>query len=177
MCDSQPIGVSPAAAGRRGFRHLDNTTTPFFFSNFPDNATRSDLLKLFVRFGKVEEVFIPNKLDKWGRRFGFVKFKEVTNEEELGERLEEVWLWKKRLKVNRARFGREEKQPAVHKLAEVRPTSIKVGGGKQVFVNGKTFKGVLVDGEGGSRQGVVFPCLDIIPSEEMLEILKVGYVA
>jgi hypothetical protein len=58
----------------------------------------------------VEEVFVPKKLDKWGRRFGFVKYKNICNEEVLEERLEEVWLWKTRLKVNRARFGREKQK-------------------------------------------------------------------
>jgi len=45
----------------------------------------------------------------WGRRFGFVKFKEVEDEEELGKRLDDVWFGDSKLKVNRARFGREEK--------------------------------------------------------------------
>jgi len=48
------------------------------------NASKEDLRRLFVSFGKVEEVFIPNKLDRWGKRFGFVKFKEVVDEVEVG---------------------------------------------------------------------------------------------
>ena len=175
---NKSIGVHPAVVGRRGFRHLDTTTIPFFFSNFPDKATKSNLLKLFVRFGKVEEVFIPNKLDKWGRRFGFVKFKEVSNEEELGVRLEEVWMWKQRLKVNRSRFGREERKDEVQKGVEAVSSSKKVGGGKPAFVNGVTFKGVLDgDGEIGSRRREDPPCLEILPSEEMLKFLNGGFMA
>jgi len=69
---------------RKGyFHHLDNSTTSFFFTHFPDNLGHLDLWKLFDRFGRVGEVFLPSKRDKWGRRFGFVKFKEVSNEEEL----------------------------------------------------------------------------------------------
>ena len=58
----------------------------------------------------MEEVFDPQKLDRWGRKFGFVKFREVGDLEDLESRLEEVWLWKIRLKVNRARFGRDDQK-------------------------------------------------------------------
>ena len=37
------------------------------------------------------EVYIPLKKDKWGRKFDFVKFKEVVNVEELEGRLGDVW--------------------------------------------------------------------------------------
>jgi hypothetical protein len=37
----------------------------------------------FARFGRVGEVYIPNKVDKQGKRFGFVKFREVRDEVEL----------------------------------------------------------------------------------------------
>jgi len=114
--ETEPVTV---AVGGRGFRHLNNSTVPFIFKNFPVNATKEDLRRLFVNFGKVEEVFIPYKLDKWGRRFGFVKFKEVADEEDLGWRLEEAWLWKYRLKVNRARFGRDDKKGEENKKEEV----------------------------------------------------------
>jgi len=51
---------------------------------------------------------VPKKLDRWGNRFGFVKFKDVEDVEELEEVLKEVWLRNSRLKVNRARFQWEE---------------------------------------------------------------------
>jgi len=65
-----------------------------------------DMWKLFSKFGKVGEVFIPKKLDKWGRRFAFVKFREVSWVEDLEESLKEVWWGECRLKVNKALFGR-----------------------------------------------------------------------
>jgi hypothetical protein len=109
------LAISGAAATRRKvrFQHLDKTTTPFFFTGFPDNASNTVMWSLFARFGQVEEVFVPQMLDKWGRRFGFVKYKGVSNEKEVGLRLEEVWLGNTKLKVNKARFGREN-----HKVME-----------------------------------------------------------
>lgn len=61
-----------------------------------------------MRFGKVGQMFVLGKLDRWGRLFGLVKFKEVSNEEEVEKRLEEVWMGDAGLKVNKARFGKED---------------------------------------------------------------------
>jgi RNA recognition motif-containing protein len=76
---------------RRGGRHLDQVTTSFFVSKFPEEVSNTDLWKLFIPFGRVGEVFIPKKLDKWGQRFAFVKFWEVRNAEELEAELQDVW--------------------------------------------------------------------------------------
>lgn len=54
-------------------------TTSFFFTNFPDNFGEVDMWKIFSRWVSVGEVFIPPKRDKFGKRFGFVRFKFVEN--------------------------------------------------------------------------------------------------
>jgi hypothetical protein len=48
-------------------QHLDNTTTSFFFTNFPEDALSEELWRLFLKFGRVWEVYIPKKVDKRGR--------------------------------------------------------------------------------------------------------------
>jgi hypothetical protein len=48
-------------------QHLDNTTTSFFFTNFPEDASSEDLWRLFLKYGRVWEVYIPKKVDKRGR--------------------------------------------------------------------------------------------------------------
>jgi RNA recognition motif-containing protein len=71
-------GGSPRSAPvkKKGyFHHLDKITTSFFFTNIPTDATSEDLWKVFLKFGRVGEVYLPKKLDKRGRWFGFVKFK------------------------------------------------------------------------------------------------------
>jgi hypothetical protein len=94
---------------RQGFvQRLDNETTSFFFTNFPADAKAMDLWAKFARFGRVGEVYIPNKLDKQGRRFGFVKFREVRNEAELLSRLGDIWVGTFKIRVNLPRFGRKE---------------------------------------------------------------------
>jgi hypothetical protein len=52
-------------------------------------------------------------MDKWGRRFGFVKFKEVVEVDVLSKKLEDVWWDKFKLRVNRERFGKGEKKEEV----------------------------------------------------------------
>jgi hypothetical protein len=46
-------------------------------------------------------------VDIRGCRFGFVKFKEVTNVTEFSKKLENVWFGTYKLRINLARFGRE----------------------------------------------------------------------
>ncbi|MCI13704.1 RNA-binding protein 25-like, partial [Trifolium medium] len=84
---------------------LDKETTSFFFTNFPDETQVMELWTLFAKHGRVGEVYIPQKRDKRGNRFGFVKFKEVKNLEALSGRLEDVWLGSYKIRVNLSGFG------------------------------------------------------------------------
>jgi hypothetical protein len=108
--EREALGKSRAQK-RNGFLlNLDKTTTSFFITNFPEEATTEDLWKLFLKYGRIGEVFIPRKRDKKGRRFGFVKFKEVVEIEALTESLCNVWMGSFKLIVNRSRFARLEKK-------------------------------------------------------------------
>ena len=167
--------VSEQEAQRRrvSFKHLDSNTVSFFFACFPEKANNSDMKRLFGGCGHVEEVFDPQKLDRWGRKFGFVKFREVGDLEDLESRLEEVWLWKIRLKVNRARFGRDDqKEVGKRTNREV----VDMGGGAVVQK--------VASNEVFSWDSVHFPALqkeirslEILSSEAMLEYLERSFVA
>ncbi|MCI15232.1 RNA-binding protein 25-like, partial [Trifolium medium] len=85
---------------------IDQITTSFYFTNFPEDIKPVDLWELFAKFGKVGDVYIPNKVDKWGKRFGFVKFKDVKDVEEMSRRLVNVWSGSFKLQINHSRFGR-----------------------------------------------------------------------
>jgi hypothetical protein len=94
---------------RKGFVHrLDQSATSFFFTNFPVDATVEDFWRLFERLGCIGEVYIPKKLDKQGKRFGFAKFREVINVKELLARMEEIWVGSFKLRVNISRFSKGE---------------------------------------------------------------------
>jgi hypothetical protein len=103
-------------------------TTSFFFTNIPPESTTVELWKRFGQFGRVGEVYIPNRLDKQGRRFGFVKFRDVRDATELLRAISDIWVGSFKLRVNKARFRRDEEkrepdqaQPVVRKEVNVAP--------------------------------------------------------
>jgi hypothetical protein len=124
------------------FHHLDKITTSFFFTNIPNEATSEDLWKLFLKYGRVGEVFLPKKLDKRGRRFGFVKFKEVMEVDELSDKLRDVWLGSFKLWVNRSRFGRMDRKEAPVNNTSAQTTEKKLEG----VANVNSFRNVLMGG-------------------------------
>ncbi|MCI17509.1 endonuclease/exonuclease/phosphatase family protein, partial [Trifolium medium] len=138
------------------------------FTNFPEEASSEELWVVFRKYGRVAEVYIPKKLDKWGRRFGFVKFKEVNEVEVLGERLKDVWLGTFKLRVNRARFGRSEVKDEIPRKSEKKRQAINV----EVTTPGKSFRTALlgIREEGSSSRETL--CIKASVNEAFLKELK-----
>ena len=84
-----------------------NSSTTFFFSNFPDSHGEYDMLKLFQRWARVKEVFISRRLNRWGRRFGFVRFFNVENAVSLERDLDRCYIGNRKLYVNLSRYKRD----------------------------------------------------------------------
>ncbi|GKU93217.1 hypothetical protein SLEP1_g6825 [Rubroshorea leprosula] len=78
---------------------LSGQARTFFFYNFPENLRAKDLWYCFQGYGKVVDVFVPNKRDKWGKRFGFVRMVRVMNEYTMEKRLNEIWFGFYKLRV------------------------------------------------------------------------------
>ncbi|GLU20772.1 hypothetical protein SLE2022_369540 [Rubroshorea leprosula] len=73
------------------FSHqLSGQARTFFFYNFPENLRAKDLWYCFQGYRKVVDVFVPNKRDKWGKRFGFVRMVGVMNEYQMEKKLNEI---------------------------------------------------------------------------------------
>jgi hypothetical protein len=126
---------------RKGFVHkLDQSTASYYFTNFPEDAKVNVLWSKFARYGRVGEVYVPKKLDKQGKRFRFVKFREVRNTEELLSRLGDVWLGSFKLRVNLSRFNRDDRKR--EEPADVPESSAEVEARTQA---GRLFKAALVD--------------------------------
>ncbi|KAH1052733.1 hypothetical protein GYH30_022169 [Glycine max] len=84
---------------------LDVTT--FYFSRFPAGIKEEDLWKIFQKWGKVWEVFIPKYKNKEGQRFGFVRFKNVQDERKLELQLDaNIYIGSMKLFVNKPRYDR-----------------------------------------------------------------------
>ncbi|WJX59530.1 hypothetical protein P8452_44840 [Trifolium repens] len=153
-------------------RRLNNEATSFYFTNFPDDVVVVDLWKTFARFGRVGEVYIPSKKDKWGRGFGFVKFFEVENAERLESRLGEVWCGTYKLRINLSRFGRKSKpepraQPYKNALTGGEGSEAGGGGGKVMEWGGR--KGVQGVVKTVGKAGV---SLDLEPDMEFVYALE-----
>ncbi|ESW34124.1 hypothetical protein PHAVU_001G126500 [Phaseolus vulgaris] len=84
--------------------------TTFFFSNFPHGYTKTDLLKVFQRWAKVKEVFVSRRLNKWGRRFGFVRFFDVRNVRWLESELDQIIVGNRKLHVNIPKYRRTQEE-------------------------------------------------------------------
>lgn len=46
----------------------------FFFTSFPEKFRAREIYGIFGEYGKADEVIIPGRRDKYGKRFGFVRF-------------------------------------------------------------------------------------------------------
>lgn len=61
---------------------------------------------MFLKWGRVIDVFIPNKRDKFRKKFGFVCFLDVQNPKALEDKLDTPWLGTYKLCVNFPVFQR-----------------------------------------------------------------------
>src|ERR1044072_7250852 len=67
----------------------DAQTTSFFFTHFPDTYMAMDMWRIFQRWGRVWEVFIPARRDRNGKRFGFVKILDVIDPERMARQMDQ----------------------------------------------------------------------------------------
>jgi len=58
------------------------------------------MVRIFKRWTRVKKVFISRRLNKWERRFGFVRFFEVRNVGRLEKDLDQIYIGNKKLHVS-----------------------------------------------------------------------------
>lgn len=75
-----------------GNQRLSKGISSFYVTNFPDYVVRSDLWRMCNRFGKVVDVFISSKKSRFGKRFGFIRFVEVSDSELMIKNLRQIWF-------------------------------------------------------------------------------------
>ncbi|XP_058758617.1 uncharacterized protein LOC131631862 [Vicia villosa] len=79
-----------------------------FFSEIPDRIKAVDIFNLFGCIGDIEEVVIPPKRNKLGKRFGFARFKEGEDARLLAVKLDNVIIDGKKIHANLPRFNRSQ---------------------------------------------------------------------
>ena len=93
--------------------------------------------------------------------------------EELENRLKNVWCRDQKLKVNRARFGKEEK------VGPVQSQTKRKGIEQRVVVADTSFWSVLVGEKQNAKvggKGVELPAMEFLPMEDLLNELKSFFV-
>jgi len=109
-------------------RERDDITT-FYFTRFPEHTTEKDLWAQFKKWGDVREVFISKHRNKGGRRYGFVRFKGVSDEHILERLLDNIIVGELKMYVNVPKYGRGKARSEEHK---VKPRTQADGDNKEV---------------------------------------------
>ncbi|GKV11959.1 hypothetical protein SLEP1_g23168 [Rubroshorea leprosula] len=88
-------------------RGLYKQATPYFFTNFPEDWSYADMWRTFLAFGRVYDIYSPNRKSRNDSRFGFVRFLDVKNKKELERHLDQIWIGGRKLWVNIPRYNEE----------------------------------------------------------------------
>ncbi|GKA15088.1 RNA-directed DNA polymerase, eukaryota [Tanacetum coccineum] len=89
-------------------KEVEKIATSFYVTNFLDYVDAKRLWKECESYGRIVDTFIINKKSRVGKRFGFVRFIGVKNEEELANSLATIWIGSYHLFATVARFKRKE---------------------------------------------------------------------
>ncbi|KAK2423264.1 zinc finger CCCH domain-containing protein [Trifolium repens] len=154
------------------FHNLDQIAVSFFVTNFPKACSVEELWKLFAGFGRVGDVYIPNKVETRGRRFCFVKFREVKELKELNSRLQDVWLGNFKLRVNKSRFGRNEES----KKKPVSDPLVTAGKEECNIHQGASFKSALMNSKQVVMRGGSEEAVQVEVEETILKELQQSFV-
>lgn len=57
----------------------EDETILFSFSEIPDTHGAKEMFRAFQLYANVTDVVIPKKRNKWGKRFGFARFRDVVD--------------------------------------------------------------------------------------------------
>nr|GEV86775.1 RNA-directed DNA polymerase, eukaryota, reverse transcriptase zinc-binding domain protein [Tanacetum cinerariifolium] len=79
-------------------------STSTYITNFPKSLSAKELFYACKQYGHVVDSFILTKRDMKGKRFGFVRFINVFNQERLVNNLCTSWINRHKLQANIARF-------------------------------------------------------------------------
>ncbi|CAL0332814.1 unnamed protein product [Lupinus luteus] len=80
----------------------------FYITNFLEDANSKDLWSFFQKWGRVRDVYIPDKRNKNNQRFAFIRFENVSDERKLALDLDKLWFGKSKIFANIPRFLRND---------------------------------------------------------------------
>ncbi|GKV02337.1 hypothetical protein SLEP1_g14790 [Rubroshorea leprosula] len=83
----------------------------FFFTNFLDDWSYSEMWRTFGKFGRVYAIFSPQRRNRNGMRFGFVRFLDVQNLWAMENQLDKIRIGGHKIWINLAKYPVEETEP------------------------------------------------------------------
>ncbi|GKU86405.1 hypothetical protein SLEP1_g936 [Rubroshorea leprosula] len=89
---------------------LYKQATTFFFTNVPDDWSYEEMWSTFLKFGRVYDIYTPDRRSRNGSRFGFVRFLGVTDKKELERKLDQIRVRDRKLWVNIPRYEVEKQE-------------------------------------------------------------------
>ncbi|CAK8577904.1 unnamed protein product [Lathyrus sativus] len=101
-----------SSSRRNGNAHENRSS--FFFTGFPDSHGAKELYETFKEYRDIDEVVIPSRHDKNGRRYGFTRFFNVADERRMVVRLDNIFIKNVNLFVNIPRFQRDKHDDKKH---------------------------------------------------------------
>lgn len=91
------------------FTIQDRESSTVFVDNLPFKIKKIWVYNLFSRFGRINDVFIPDKRSSITKQsFGFVRFSSIREAALAIKEINNAWYWNQRLVVNFARFLRRQ---------------------------------------------------------------------
>ncbi|GJU91788.1 RNA-directed DNA polymerase, eukaryota, reverse transcriptase zinc-binding domain protein [Tanacetum coccineum] len=101
--------IQPSIIKNPFHKEVEKIATSFYVTNFPDYVDAKRLSKECESYGRIVDTFIANKKSRVWKRFGFVRFIGVKNEEELANSLAAIWIGSYHLFAAVARFKRKDR--------------------------------------------------------------------
>lgn len=103
-------------------------TNSFFTTEFFEDYGAREMYDIFKEYGKVEELIIPMKREKRGKRYGFLKFQNIWDDKLFATKLDNIFIESKKLFANIPRFRRKAKDNNRKKYPSKRMENPKVKG-------------------------------------------------
>lgn len=122
----KPRNFPPRRHGRSGKREEDHPQrrnwrdrtdiTSFYFTRFHDEVTETELWTHFRKWGDVKEIFIPKRRNREGRRYGFVRYKGISDKRRIEKELDSSIVKGLKLHVNAPKYGRGQTMLEQYKI-------------------------------------------------------------
>ncbi|GJT47352.1 nucleotide-binding alpha-beta plait domain-containing protein [Tanacetum coccineum] len=117
---------------------MDATATTFFFSKFPDDWGTRALWKLFDKYGSLVDLYVASKRTKSGDRFGFARFKNVSDVMSFEQKLASIRIGYSKIIVNVARYAKGSSNVKDNNTL-LKPTTCRIRN-NNVRQNGRSYR-------------------------------------